>query len=92
MNHESDINPLKRRSSGVLMGLILLMFFIQTIHVAVHEYRVWLAFVQYAESPDQSVAILEENLQTPTLLAISGMQDLFITFRLGIADSIMVGP
>ena len=94
MDCVSDANPspTKQRFYQVLMGLILFMFLIETIHISVNVYQLWLAFVQYAESPDESIVILKLAASTPSLLAIGAIDDMLTTFRLAIADSIMVSP
>jgi hypothetical protein len=88
----SDISHIKQRSYRVFMGLILFMFFVETLHVTVSAYGLWLAFVQYAKIPDESLAILEGTVRTTAMLVMNGVHDICVILRLGVADSIMVGP
>ena len=81
----------KQTSYKVLMGLILLMFFLQTINIIANWYIAWLGFIYYSDSPDKALDALEVDAFTSLLLqAISSMFDLLLTLRLAIADSIMV--
>jgi hypothetical protein len=43
----------KQTSYKVLMGLIVLMFILQTIHNVCDWYIVWLGFIRYGNAPDQ---------------------------------------
>jgi hypothetical protein len=78
-------------SSKVLMGLIVLMFVLQTIHIACDWYMMWLGFIYYSEMPDQALNALQVNGTTSFLLRLLGsMFSLLTTLQLAIADSIMV--
>jgi hypothetical protein len=74
------------------MILILVMYANQTVVVAINWYLEWLAlFVTYSGSKDQAVIVYDVSEETPlTVLNIIGVSSLFLTVRLGIADSIMV--
>jgi hypothetical protein len=81
----------KQTSSKILMGLIVLMYALQTIHSACNWYITWLGFIYYGNTPDQAFDALEQDGSTSlSLLVIGSMFELLVTLRLGIADSIMV--
>ena len=81
----------KQTSYKVLMGLIVLMFTIQTVHNACNWYTAWLGFIYYSTTPDQALDALEVDGGTgPSLVAIGSMNVLLTTLRLAIADSIVV--
>jgi hypothetical protein len=79
----------KQTSYKVLMGLIVLMFVLQTIHSACEWYITWLGFIYYSDTPDQALnALLAIPTNRPLLITVL-MADLLTTLRLAIADSIM---
>jgi hypothetical protein len=81
----------KQTSYKVLMGLIILMFALQTIHNICDWYQTWLGFIYYSNAPDQALDALEENSQAShSIYIITSMENLLTTLRLAIADSIMV--
>jgi hypothetical protein len=81
----------KQTSSKVLMGLIVVMFVLQTIHMACEWYTTWLGFIYYSNAPDQALDALEvDELTSLSFQVIGSMEDLLATLRLAIADSIMV--
>ena len=81
----------KQTSYKVLMGLIVLMFALQTIHIIGNWYIAWLGFVYYSDAPDQAVDSLKINgLASPSLQGVGSINTLLTTLRLAIADSIMV--
>jgi hypothetical protein len=77
-------------SYKVLMGLIVVMFALQTIHNIGNWYITWLGFIYYSDAPDQALDALEVDGVKLALRIIGSMFDLLITMRLAIADSIMV--
>ena len=80
----------KQTTYKVLMGLIVLMLVLQTIHIACTWYTAWLGFIHYSNAPDQALEALEvDDLTSFSLQIIRSMEDLLITMRLAIADSIM---
>jgi hypothetical protein len=82
----------KQTSYKALMGLIILMFAIQTIHIACNWYTIWLGFIYYSNVSDQALDALEVNpLTSLSFQVIGSIGDLLTTSRLAIADSIMVG-
>jgi hypothetical protein len=73
------------------MGLIVLMFTLQTIHNVCNWYITWLGFIYYSDVPDQALDALEVGgISSLPLLVVGSMFDLLITLRLAIADGIMV--
>jgi hypothetical protein len=81
----------KRRSSKVLMALILVMYINDTALSALDWYLGWLAYVKYSGSEDQVAALFGLSEETPlTVLYIGAVTNLLETLKLGIADSIMV--
>ena len=81
----------KQTSYKVLMGLIVLMFALQTVHNACNWYTAWLGFIYYSSAPDQALEVLDaDGLTSLSLQIIRSMGDLLIMLRLAIADSIMV--
>jgi hypothetical protein len=83
----------KQTSYKVLMGLIVLMFVLQTVHNVCEWYTTWLGFIYYSNAPDQALDALAENpLSGLSLFVVSSMNDLLATLRLAIADGIMVSP
>ena len=73
------------------MGLIVLMFVLQTVHSACNWYPTWLGFIYYSNAPDQALdALAVDPLMNLTLQVTGSMNDLLSTLRLAIADSIMV--
>jgi hypothetical protein len=81
----------KQTSYKVLMGLIFLMFSLQTIHNVCGWYTVWLGFIYYGDAPDQALDALEvDELTSLSLQVVGSMTGLLTTLRLAIADSIMV--
>ena len=81
----------KQTSYKVLMGLIVLMFALQTMHSACDWYIVWLGFIYYSNAPDQASDVFELDGATSLALRIVGsILELLTTLRLTIADSIMV--
>jgi hypothetical protein len=84
------MNEKKRASYKVLMGLIVLMFGLQTIHNVCQWYIVWLGFIYYGDAPDQALDALEGDGARLSLRVVGSMLYLLTTLRLAIADSIMV--
>jgi hypothetical protein len=81
----------KQTSYKVLMGLIVLMFSIQTIHNICNWYIAWLGFIHYSHIPDKALNALELDGETSLSLHVfDSMFILLATWRLAIADSIMV--
>jgi hypothetical protein len=80
----------KQTSSKVLMGLIALMFALQTIHNIGKWYITWLGFIYYSDAPDEALDALEVDGAKLSLRAVGSMFDLLSMLRLAIADSIMV--
>jgi hypothetical protein len=82
----------KRQTSyKVLMGLIVLMFALQTIHNVCDWYLAWRGFVYYGDAPDQALDTLEGNEETSHSIYVAvSIECLLTTLRLAIADSIMV--
>ena len=80
----------KQTSYKVLMGLIVLMFVLQTIHNICNWYIPWLGFVYYSNAPEQALDALEVDDTQILFRVIESMEDLLTTLRLAIADSIMV--
>jgi hypothetical protein len=74
------------------MGLIVLMLVLQSVHNIVTWYQLWLGFVYYGSTSDEATAVFQGLETAPALVAIAAMEDLLATFRLAIADSIMVHP
>ena len=72
------------------MGLIFLMFALQTIHIASKWYVVWLGFIYYGEAPDQTSDVFQLDEAIFSLHVISLICNLLVTLKLAIADSIMV--
>jgi hypothetical protein len=73
------------------MGLLVLMFTIQTISIACEWYIVWLGLIYYGDAPDQALPALEMDRATSlSLRVLSSIFDLLTALRLAIADSIMV--
>jgi hypothetical protein len=73
------------------MILILAMYIVETVLVAFDCYLGWLAYVQYSGSEEQAVAMFITSEDTPLIVInMILIQLLFVTIRLGIADSIMV--
>jgi hypothetical protein len=83
-------NEKKQTSYKVLMGLIVLMFALQTIDNICNWYIVWLGFIYYDNAPDQALGALQMDETVLSLRVVGSMTDLLITLRLAIADSIMV--
>jgi hypothetical protein len=86
----SGLNEKKQTSYKVLMGLIVLMFALQTIHNICSWYIIWLSFIYYSDAPDQALDALEVDGTKLSLRVVESMFDLLTTMRLAIADSIMV--
>jgi hypothetical protein len=84
------INEKKQTSYKVLMGLIVVMFALQTIHNIGDWYITWLGFIYYSDVPDQALDALEVDGTKLSLQIVDSMCPLLITMRLTIADSIMV--
>jgi hypothetical protein len=81
----------KQKSYKVLMGLILLMFALQTIHNVCNWYITWLGFIYYGDVPDQALDALEvDEARSFVFHVLGSMFDLLTTWRLAIADSIVV--
>jgi hypothetical protein len=80
----------KQTSYKALMGLIVLMFALQTIHNVCNWYITWLGFVYYGNAPDQALDALEGDGTRLSLRIVISTVDLLTTLRLAIADSIMV--
>jgi hypothetical protein len=81
----------KQPSYKVLMGLIMLMFAIQTIDNIGNWYIAWLGFIYYSNAPDQALdALVVDGVTSLSLRVVGSMFDLLLTLRLAIADSIMV--
>jgi hypothetical protein len=81
----------KQTSYKVLMGMIVLMFALQTVHNACEWYTTWLGFIYYSNAPDKALGALEGDERiTLSLWVIGSMGDLLTTLRLVIANSIVV--
>jgi hypothetical protein len=80
----------KQKQSKILMGLIVLMFTLQTIHSVCNWYITWLGFIYYGDAPDKALDALEVDEPSLSLRVVGSMADLLTTLRLAIADSIMV--
>jgi hypothetical protein len=72
------------------MGMIVVMFALQTIHNIGNWYIIWLGFIYYSDAPDQALDALQMDGAKLSLQVILSMFDLLIMLRLAIADSIMV--
>jgi hypothetical protein len=72
------------------MGLITLMFVLQTILHVILWYQAWFAFIKHGNTPDDVLAALVMADPTATNIAIGTLNDLLGTLRMVIADSIMV--
>jgi hypothetical protein len=77
----------KQTSYKILMGLIVLMFTLQTIHNVCNWYITWLGFIYYGDAPEKALDVLEVD---GAVLVFQSILDLLTTLRLAIADSIMV--
>jgi hypothetical protein len=85
------MNGNKQTSNKVLMGLIVLMFILQTIHSVCIWYTTWLGFIHYRNVPWKAMDALQMNGSANVSLRVVGsMCQLLTTLRLAIADSIMV--
>jgi hypothetical protein len=82
----------RQKSYRVLMCLIMVMFALQTVHNIINWYNMWLAFIDYGDNIDGSFLVLLglDTGTTSSQFAIFAVQELLVTFRLGIADSILV--
>jgi hypothetical protein len=86
------MNEKKQTSYKILMGLIGLMFALQTIHIICNWYIMWLSFIHYSDMPNQALDALEvDSITGLPLEVIESILDGLTTLRLAIADSIMVG-
>ena len=73
------------------MGLIVLMFSLETVRNACNWYTTWLGFIYYSDVPDQALDAFEiDGVISLSLRVVGSMEDLLTTLRLTIADSIMV--
>jgi hypothetical protein len=86
----AGMNEKKQTSYKVLMGLIVLMFALQTIHNICNWYITWLGFIYYGDAPDQALNALEVDPTSLSLLVVDAIFILLATLRLAIADSVMV--
>jgi hypothetical protein len=84
------MNEKKQTSYKVLMGLIVLMFVLQTIHIVCDWYLAWLGFIYYGNASDQALDVLQEDEARVSIHVIGSVTQLLTTLRLVIADSIMV--
>jgi hypothetical protein len=84
------ISEKKQTSYKVLMGLIVVMFTLQTIHNIGNWYSTWLSFIYYSDAPDQALDALDLDGPKLSVRVFGSMFDLLTTLRLAIADSIMV--
>ena len=84
------MNEKKQMTYKVLMGLIVLMFALQTIHNICDWYIAWLSFIYYSDMPDQALDALEDDGTRLSLQVVQSIVDLLTALRLAIADSIMV--
>ena len=84
------MNEKKQTSYKVLMGLIVLMFALQTIHNICNWYITWLGLIYYSDAGDQALDALEVDGAKLSLRIVGSLVDLLTTLRLAIADSIMV--
>jgi hypothetical protein len=64
---------------------------IQTVQTVFTFYLMWLAYIKYGGTSQQALFVLDGVESSPALIAIFSLKDLLGTFRLAIADSIMVG-
>jgi hypothetical protein len=72
------------------MAIILLMWFLQTVHDVLTWYLAWLAFIKHGDSFDGTLEIITVMIPTPTLINLYGVSDFLTRLKLVIADSIMV--
>ena len=72
------------------MGLIVLMFALQTIHIICNWYTVWLGFIYYSDAPDQALDALKVDGAVLSLRIVGSIFNLLTALRLAIADSVMV--
>ena len=72
------------------MGLIVLMFTLQTIHSACDWYIAWLGFIYYDNMPKTALDALRMDEANLSLRVVGSISHLLTTLRLAIADSIMV--
>ena len=84
------MNERKQTSYKVLMGLIVLMFTLQTIDTICNWYITWLGFIYYGDAPGQALDALEVDGAKLLLRVVESMIVLLTNLRLAIADSIMV--
>jgi hypothetical protein len=84
----SGMRP-KEGSCKVLMGMILVIFGLQTVHNTGNWDITWLDFIHYGNIP--ALEALEGGAATsPSRYIVQAILELLTTFRLAIADSIMV--
>jgi hypothetical protein len=84
------MNEKKQTSNKVLMGLIVLMFALQTIYNICDWYITWLGFIYYGDAPDKALNAFELDPARHSGRVIGSTVALLTTLRLSIADSIMV--
>ena len=73
------------------MILILAMYINETVMVVLDWYLAWLAYVKYGGSNDRALSVILLSEESPlTVINIVAVNNLFVTVRIGIADSIMV--
>jgi hypothetical protein len=82
-------NEKKQTSYKVLMGLIVLMFALDTIVQAFGWYITWVGFIYYDNTPEQALDALE-NQGGLSLLIAGSTSVLLTTLKMAIADGIMV--
>ena len=72
------------------MTLIVAMYINQAIHVSINWYLSWLAYIKYGGS-SEAMAMFTQTEEIPlTVIILFAVENLLVTIRLGIADSIMV--
>jgi hypothetical protein len=80
----------KQTAYKILMGLIVLMFALQTTHIVCDWYISWLGFIYYSNTPEKALNALLVDGTVLSLRVVGSMVNLLTTLRLAIADSIMV--
>jgi Na+/proline symporter len=80
----------KQTSYKILMGLIVLMFALQTIRNGCKWCIVWLGFIYYGDTPDKALDALEYDGAMRMVRIAASSSALLGALSLAIADSIMV--
>jgi hypothetical protein len=72
------------------MGIIGLMWLLQTVHSVCNWYQNWLGWVKYGGSSDEAVGALRGVPTTRAMFIVDVLEDIGTILRPAIADSIMV--